>query len=645
MAGELPVAVVKLDPTASKMQVRRRVFNLGSRFALDEVYTFAELSIKNVPTTSLNKVKKQELRRIVLNYRQNRDDSRLVSSFATSNDMLTQALVTVWEDLTGYRPTVTEIITHTADSILLLRYCDAVFRSCGQRMYLQDVVKHDTIGRQVAVLRDRMSHQSLQGADPCVSNYEVAGSLSGIALQKDRVIWRSTLKPGIISNTGVKGHHSSVLERGIPEFSFEKELKVLELGRSVVEDIIPIRNSLHRTACGQRPQSYRVRMVFRAHHTSIQQIIRGTEKALASHAMLRAILLRKSGGILEHLIIKTDHQLLETLISTRHVKSEIQAQEHWENDSVEKHSPSFMFHCEIINVQDTGNNYLSLQYSHSVVDALSLWPWHRDLDRLINDISAEITVQTPYTRFSELFSLYEDSPLAKRAALFHVKRLRGISRLTQALWPVQRAPGWMISNDEGSCFAAERHRVRDQVWDGEWEEKAALFRYPRIGRVVHVPQVQRLKYHGVEASLFAKCAIFLFNILQTGSSHAILNTWEGGRSWPFVPLWIESTLPSAMSVGGPTAQWILNLVEVYVHESLMDYFRRIVSDFRELEQHQHAPWQKIVEELRDEGALAEDASFRQGFVWDVSLGLPSSSGFRNDMKTLEPVARMDWADW
>jgi hypothetical protein len=421
----------------------------------------------------------------------------------------------------------------------------------------------------------------------------------------------------------------------------------LGLGRSVVQDIIPIRDSLHRTVLGQRPHSYHLRMVFRVHHASVQQIIRGTEKALASHPMLRAILSHKSRRSPEHLVIKTDHQLLESLISMSHVESEQEAQLRWEDDSAETHSSSFMFHAEIISVQATGNKYLSMEYNHSVVDALSLWPWHRDLDRLIDDLNTNVegTSHTPYTRFAELFGLYEDSSLAKRAVLFHVKRLRGISRLTQALWPVQRAPGWMISNDEGSCHAAERHRVRDQVWGGQWEERSVIFRYPRLGRVVRLPQLQRLRECGVEASLLAKCAIFIFNVLQTGSSHAILNTWESARSWPFVPSWVEATLPSAMSVGGPTAQWILNMVQIHDDETVMDYFKRVADEMRDVERHQHAPWQKILEELRDEGQLAEDASFRQSFVWDVTLGLVSSRGFRDDLKTLEPVARMDWADW
>lgn len=425
----------------------------------------------------------------------------------------------------------------------------------------------------------------------------------------------------------------------------EKEPEVLGLNRSVIEEIIPIRNSLHRTVLGQRHHSYHVRMVFRVHNANIQQIVRGTERALSHHPMLRTFFLRKAESNPHHLVIKAGHQLFENLVLIHHVELEEAAQTYWERDPSESQLRSFMFRSVIISVKATGNKYLLMQYNHSIIDALSLWLWHRDLDRLIDDLNAPLSEQTPFKRFAELFNLYEDSIPAKRATLFHVKRLRGISRLTKALWPIQRAPGWMISDDTGSEHAEERRRIRMEVWNGVWDERSPTVRYPRLARVVRLPQLQTLKEYGVEASLFAKSAIFLLNVLRTGSSHAILNTWESGRSWPFVPSWIESMLPPAMSIGGPTAQWVLNLVQVLDDETVMEYFKRMASESEEVQRHQHVPWQKVVEELRDEGPLAIDASFRQSFVWDISLGLATSSGFRDDLKTLEPIARMDWADW
>lgn len=651
VAGELPVAVVKLDTTVSKAQLKKKALALGPKYALEDVYTLDDLGLDAVPTTSLGKVKKQELRDIVQTFRHLKNNSTAQEATPPIKDVdpqdpIVEDLLTVWEDMTGTRPSATESITLIADSILLLRYCDAVFRSCGQRMYLQDVVEHDTVEKQATLLRARRHHKSGQGARSLdVSGHKDKNPDFPMAPKN-----RAAMGEHHLNTTSSEGRPAAVNKHENKTEMLcryaEKELQLLGLGQPVIEDIIPIRESLHRTVLGQRPQSYHVRMVFRVHQASVQQIIRGTEKALSHHPILQAVLVRGSSGNLEHLILKSDHRLLDNLVSTCRVQSEEEAKHRWEDDSLKSHPSSFMFRAEIISVEATGGKYLCMQYNHSVIDALSLWPWHQDLDRLIDDVNAGVSEQTPFKRFAELFNLYEDSTLARRATLFHVKRLRGISLLKQALWPPQRAPGWMISNDEGSDFTNERRHIRNQVWDGLWVENSSAFRYPRLGRVVRLPGLQKLRESfGIEASLFAKCAVYLFNVLKTGSSHAIVNTWEAGRSWPFVPSWIEETLPPAMSIGGPTAQWILNLVQVFDDETVLEYLARMIGDAEDVQRHQHAPWQKIVDELRDEGPVAVDASFRQSFVWDVSIGLATSSGFRGDLKTLEPVARMDWADW
>jgi hypothetical protein len=647
LAGELPVAVVKLENAATtKAKLKRRALELGSKYVLGEVYTLEELNIENVPTTSMGKVKKSELQDMVLTFRRNKALIKEAPLPETEDDTLVQVLACVFEDMTGVRPSVTDSITQAADSILLLRYCDEVSRSCGQHMYLQDVVKHDTIEKQAALLHFRRRHQNGQGAAARVFEHKNGGGPPEATRHNYSKMGQHGFRlRSESSDLGVREARLPATRKEQMLWSCaEEELESVSLHRSGIEDVIPIRSSLHRMILGQRPTSYLVRIVLRVHKASIQQIIRGTEKAVSHHPMLRTVLLHNAEGSPEHLVMRASHQLYENLVSIRHVESEEAAQAYWERDHAKTPAPNFMFRCELICVEATGNKYLSMQYNHSIMDALSMWPWHHDLDLLIDDLNAPCSEQTSYKRFAELYSLYEDSTIAKRATLFHVKRLRGISRLTKALWPFQRAPGWMISDDSGSRYAKERCRIRKEVWCGSWEEKAPLFRYPRIGRIVRLPQLQTLKEYGVEASLFAKSAIFLFNVLQTGSSHAIVNIWESGRSWPFVPSWIKSTLPPAMSIGGPTTQWILNLVEVLDDETVMEYFKRMASESEDVQRYQHAPWQKIVEELRDEGSLAVDASFRQSFVWDVSLGLATSSGFRNDLKTLEPIARMDWPD-
>jgi hypothetical protein len=304
-----------------------------------------------------------------------------------------------------------------------------------------------------------------------------------------------------------------------------------------------------------------------------------------------------------------------------------------------------MFQARIIALRETRESFLSITLNHTVADALSLLSWHQDSNHFISDSENENRPQTQFRFFSDLFDRYQGSAPAREAVLFHVKQLRGISRLKGALWPNKRAPGWMISYDECSSLKDERMQAREDVWNGEWLSKAEVFRFPRVGRVVCLPTLKKLKEQGIEPALFASCAIALFNVQQTGASHAIFNTWESGRSWPFVPDWMSAILPPAMSIDGPTCQWILTITEVVEDETVLGLLHRLASEHEVLKHYEHVPWQQVIEGLRDEGHVAIDASFRQSFVWDVTLGFAAQNRHSDPMSPLQPMARFDWPDW
>jgi hypothetical protein len=107
---------------------------------------------------------------------------------------------------------------------------------------------------------------------------------------------------------------------------------------------------------------------------------------------------------------------------------------------------------------------------------------------------------------------------------------------------------------------------------------------------------------------------------------------------------MEPILPPAMSIDGPTVQWVLNRFKLTEKEGLLSLFQRIKSELQQAQQHEHAPWDKIVAGLEEEGPFAEDASYRQSFVWDLSIGFNQRQETFNDGEELTPIARFDWAD-
>ncbi|ETS02568.1 acetyl-CoA synthetase-like protein [Trichoderma reesei RUT C-30] len=638
IAGQIPVAVVKLTQKASKSSIMARSRLLGPHYALDAVYTLEDLGLDSVPTTAIGKPKRAMLADIVTKKRQTSDQAK-TSPIRNRRDqllLLEEQLGEIWDQLVGVRPGKADDFFSLADSITLLRYCDAILRGLGKRLYLQDLSRCATIEAQARLLATRDS--SRPGADAEMSRRESIPQFHPRADDDLNSVYPRD-----------RFFDSRQRQQQYPSFSNTSADEILSAAReqaarvgldgSDIQDVIPVRGSMYRTIVGQRPQSYRIRVVFRIHDASIAQIYDGLFQWLAFRPLLRTVLLGTQGA-LYHIVVRHSQVFFQKLVREAEAATEEQARDIYEDSSAESHSLVYMFGAVIVKVKETGQKLLSLTYSHSIADALTLLPWHRDLDRLIHDNDTIIPLQTSYRLFADLFSEYQDSLPAQRAVSFHVQRLRGISRYKAALWPRQLSPGMMIASDAGSFFTAERDAVRDQIWDGDWQDRAEEFRFPRRSRIVRLPALAKLReVYRLEPVLFTKCALILFNVLQTKSPVAIFNSWESARSWPFVPDWVSDALQPAMSIDGPTVEWILNMYEANREETLEDLMQRMVREQEQIRRHEHVSWEKVVQELREEGSVAMDASFRQSFVWDVSMGVAASRGFRSDYESLEPVAR------
>ncbi|KAH6894497.1 hypothetical protein B0T10DRAFT_436085 [Thelonectria olida] len=642
LAGQVPVAVAILPEGTIKAQLIEKSRSIDPRHALDAVYTLEELGLEKFPVTSLGKVKKALLRQKLERLRQPKEPEPKPeddAERAQPSQKYISRLLDVWEKLCGTRPVQTDNVMFLADSITLLRYCDSVLRTCGQRLYLQDFAENETVEKQARLLLSR----EIQQASLTLSQSHPSPS-TGFAISTPILPVQQVQAPLAVRHDQKSSLSLDMGEKCTLKAAQDKVTSV-GLSAAAIEDVMVIRDSLRRTAIGPRPQSYHSRMVFQVRGIPYEKIRRGLEKALKSRPMLRTIVFETANRVPHHAVLSSSLALFEKLIHDVEVATEAEATQRAKDDSSEGHSSPFMFQCNLVKITTSDQYFLAFTFNHSVIDALSITQWHHELDRWIQDSNIELPALTPYRLFSDLFSQYEDSEPAQKSVTFHVKRLRGISRFGRALWPPQKAPGMMISNDEASDHASERREIRNQVWEGQWEKRAAEFQYPRSGRIVALPGLAALREkHGIMPSLLAKGAIALFNVLQTGSSHALFNSWESGRSWPFVPPWMERLLPPAMSIDGPTVQWLLNMSEVVPDETLVEFLRRMALEQDQMKQYEHVPWNRVVQGLRDEGDMAETASFRQSFVWDMSMAMTLAKGERADFKALEPVTRYDWPD-
>jgi hypothetical protein len=94
-----------------------------------------------------------------------------------------------------------------------------------------------------------------------------------------------------------------------------------------------------------------------------------------------------------------------------------------------------------------------------------------------------------------------------------------------------------------------------------------------------------------------------------------------------------------MSIAGPTTEWAVELIEaIRPNETISSFLARMQREDEDLQAHVQAPWLQVLEKLgEDEAATVIEASKRQSFVWDVSMGMTQgfNTGVADADKTLE----------
>ena len=556
ISEQSPLAVVSLPQGVTKSDIFKKARELGLKYNLGGVFTLEELGLSEMPMTSLRKPKKGVLVDAVLSLRQ-----RDVSQSDLCQTSMLETFVTEWEHLIGVRPLPHDEVRYFADSITILQYCDAVQRR-GVCLYFSDFREGVTVQKQVEILSNRLSRAvSLSSTSIHTANNSASDKTAQDSLSDSDTTWTEDS----LTDDKLTSH---------PEV------------------VLPVRSSHHRMIAGKRPQSFDIRLILQI--LQPQNLRTALDRLLIANPLFRATLRSH-----DHLI--------------------------WEDSPAIKESDADCSQIGSLFCVNTGSNnmfnaaiarcgratYLVLTFNHSVVDALSLWSFHRNLDLLLEDPNAVLPPKTPYCLFVDLYESYKDSSLATRAVKYHVNRLWGVSRIPEAIFP---------------------------SYDGQISPDS--HRSARVVRILSLPDL--LSIHSIKPDIFTRCAIILFNILETSSRHAIFTSWESARSWPFIPPALEDYLPNPMDIDGPTVEWALNLYSVDHTETLLSFMQRIKVEYAEMQKHVHAPWDRIQKEMPIEGSMLEMASYRQSFVWDMSLGFTRGRSHFNNMALIN---RYDWAEW
>lgn len=201
----------------------------------------------------------------------------------------------------------------------------------------------------------------------------------------------------------------------------------------------------------------------------------------------------------------------------------------------------------------------------------------QDLEIVLGNPNAELQPHLDYQIWSESYQALRYSPRATLDVNGHVKRLTGIHKHRQALYPKAALP---IEPDPlGFTFGFDASGLLDI--------KAIN---PDIG-----------------AAVVLKAALALVNVSRTGYTHAIYNNFEAGRGrFPFLSSSMDNAELEGADVGGPTMQIVTNLIEVDGQETALAFVTRLNDDQRELSKRCHAPLARIIEVLNAENPGAGD---------------------------------------
>jgi hypothetical protein len=102
--------------------------------------------------------------------------------------------------------------------------------------------------------------------------------------------------------------------------------------------------------------------------------------------------------------------------------------------------PGPMMRVLITRVEESNSAGIIYLCQHSVFDAVFIPMFLEDFDTYLRDPKASLTRGPPYKAWADTFYNLRNSAEGKKAINWHAKRLAGIEKHREALFPPQKAP-------------------------------------------------------------------------------------------------------------------------------------------------------------------------------------------------------------
>jgi acyl carrier protein len=566
VAHEVPVTIYDLNKASeyvSKLEMQSvLVAELGTEYAMAAIFTLKELGLHAFPLGPGGKIQKPKVREVVLQFMSS-GASELTVPLTNGNSntlsMRIRDVVAAQIGVNGEDLDSSTCLSTLLDSLSSVRLANALRKVIGRLIppavigniqCLEDLVRLCDSSATNTVIDAVSSHEG--PPQPCELMFLNDKSPENLeALQ-------STVQTAISPFEMTWQHH--------------------------VQDILKVPFVYSLDLFEATADRGFLRRMFEVENVSSRHITRALGQWLEHYTIFRSFAIKFNGDSLL-IRVRPCIQYRRACVSYDTIQpDEVEPFCDDQMKSAAKHAckpPDTLLNFQIVDIASTNKCLIVLSVTHALVDAAMMSTCLRDLDALLNNLDAPLSEDiVDYKPWADMYHNLEHSQIAQTSAAYQARMLQGFSALKDSVWPPLPDPA------KASTVAG----IGDY---GSIQER----------RYEHLPAL--FTRHGIRPATVIKAAVALAVARETGKSHAMFVDANAGREWPFQDAFVQSRLPNAWDINGPTYTPLLNVInlESSADETCLQFLQRMHSQGVELAQHRHAPFPSILGKLGAEAAL------------------------------------------
>ncbi|KAL8833927.1 MAG: hypothetical protein Q9176_007749 [Flavoplaca citrina] len=587
VAGQVPVAVIKMSKagTISKNSLQERIIQeLGVTFALERVMDLKELAIDDWPTTATGKIRKVDVRQLVLDHL---DFETKRSTRDVAREPTEAALTRLWARFAGVpesqlSPTMS--LEGMVDSVTVMRFRSQVKKELGKTFSLEELNANPTIVKQAAIL-DRQQESEMRSNE--------------VAAERAR-----EGPPRLGDVVHARGNQAT-----FDDIRQTAEHKLHALGLSWdqdVEDILPIYDFL---------QVWRVvlnimfRISFLSAKATKEQLRAALETTLPVHGMFRTILVENATVGQSWMMIRSSKRWFDLMIKdggTLKTPEDLLSLD--VSCGKDRNSqPVPMFYITLCYIESTQSAGFVVYGDHSTYDAHSVLSlFAEDLTRALANPGRPLPPRPKYNLFANSYYNYRTSVPAQLSLDSHVSHLRGIAERRSGIWPTQSFRSVNAPPERSADYLLLKGNITAGL--------SGITKHIKIDMTNN----QYLTVHKIPHMIAIKAAVAIYSTQQTGCPYAFFSNLQMARSYPFLDPQIGDRLPDIMDMPGATIEAPLDNLHLDPPKTLSNLLNTMHADQLAQTARAQYPVGRVAESLPPEDAfcLQQEIFGRQAFNYN-----------------------------